>query len=305
MLSVEFEFWDYLIRVCLSLPLSVLLAKHGGLISTKQLLLSPYQRDSTENRSKEFMQEESEDFAIDDDDDEEDVQLEDMVERTQAALAEGSLELSHEGVNGTYFLRNKEGEIMAVFKPNDEEVNAANNPRTRTASSSNLQEEMMGRKSVPPGSAAIREVVAYLFDRRQSSKSSLAGVPPTCMFTFTRREFDSLLARRRKTDTGNGSFLTRCPSISKGLFSSYCSHKEGSLQQYIDSDFPSWDVGCRDFPVEQVHAIGILDLMIVNLDRHGGNILVRYKKDLDENKSSPDLIPIDHGYCLPGKLSSH
>jgi len=67
--------------------------------------------------------------------------------------------------------------------------------------------------------------------------------------------------------------------------------KHGSLQRFVKSDGCCEDFSSSLFPVEQVHAIGLLDLRIFNLDRHSGNILV----------SVPEynLYPIDHGYSIP------
>ncbi len=43
----------------------------------------------------------------------------------------------------------------------------------------------------------------------------------------------------------------------------------------------------------QVHKIAVLDIRLANTDRNGANILAR------RNGAAWDLIPIDHGYCLP------
>lgn len=57
-----------------------------------------------------------------------------------------------------------------------------------------------------------------------------------------------------------------------------------------------------------VHRIGILDIRLFNTDRHAGNILIKkvdhsektYPRRLGE--SPFELIPIDHGFCLPEAL---
>lgn len=43
----------------------------------------------------------------------------------------------------------------------------------------------------------------------------------------------------------------------------------------------------------QVHKIAVLDLRLVNTDRHGGNVLFK------RTPQGLQLTPIDHGYCLP------
>lgn len=67
----------------------------------------------------------------------------------------------------------------------------------------------------------------------------------------------------------------------------------GSLQDYVDNEGNVEDMGSGSFNVEEVHKIGILDIRILNLDRHLGNILVH------QDSSGYHLIPIDHGYILP------
>ncbi|KAI4366723.1 hypothetical protein MLD38_022564 [Melastoma candidum] len=74
--------------------------------------------------------------------------------------------------------------------------------------------------------------------------------------------------------------------------------KIASLQQYIPHDFDASDHGTSSFPVSAVHRIGMLDVRILNTDRHAGNLLVT---KIDNLGCLPDveLIPIDHDLCLP------
>jgi len=73
--------------------------------------------------------------------------------------------------------------------------------------------------------------------------------------------------------------------------------KTGSLQEFAENDGASWDIGPTRFPVNEVHKIGILDLYMLNLDRHGGNILYKETED-----GQMKLIPIDHGFSLPDQV---
>jgi hypothetical protein len=79
------------------------------------------------------------------------------------------------------------------------------------------------------------------------------------------------------------------------------------------------------FAVRDVHRLGILDVRLYNTDRHSGNILVRRPADLSGHggeaavaaemafdslslslraEQRVELIPIDHGYCLPESLDA-
>lgn len=74
--------------------------------------------------------------------------------------------------------------------------------------------------------------------------------------------------------------------------------KTGSLQEYTSHDSSAEDCGHSVFPVAAVHRIGILDVRVMNTDRHCGNILIHFSND-----KSVDMIPIDHGLCLPDFLN--
>jgi len=73
--------------------------------------------------------------------------------------------------------------------------------------------------------------------------------------------------------------------------------KQGSLQKFEHHDFESWDLGPSKYDKQQVHKIALLDLRLFNVDRHGGNILVRQLPNFKNY-----LIPIDHGFSLPDVL---
>lgn len=59
--------------------------------------------------------------------------------------------------------------------------------------------------------------------------------------------------------------------------------------------------GYSGFPVSEVHKIAVLDLRLANADRNAGNILARRKPD-GSGGETWELIPIDHGYCLPASF---
>lgn len=67
----------------------------------------------------------------------------------------------------------------------------------------------------------------------------------------------------------------------------------GSLQSWVSHKCSAEDMGPSAFSAEEVQKIGILDVRLLNLDRHLGNLLVA------ETETGLKLIPIDHGYTLP------
>lgn len=184
---------------------------------------------------------------------------------------------SKEGSGGAYFMQDSTGmKYIGVFKPIDEEPMAINNPRGLPIS---LNGEGL-KKGTRVGEGAYREVAAYILDHPIDGPRSLvgdevgfAGVPPTMMIKCSHSAFH--------VSAGFGKFSQE-PKI-------------GSLQKFVESYSNCEDMGPAAFPVEDVHKITVLDMRLANADRHGGNILVCKRGD----QSSIQLIPIDHGYCLP------
>jgi len=86
----------------------------------------------------------------------------DLITKAREGLRFYSPELCEEGVNGTYFMKDKTGKNIAVFKPQDEEGNSENNPK-----SNNPHQSKNGLPSsgIICGEGTLREVAACLIDR--------------------------------------------------------------------------------------------------------------------------------------------
>ncbi|CAN7040760.1 unnamed protein product [Brassica oleracea var. botrytis] len=180
------------------------------------------------------------------------------------------------GMGGAYYFRNEKGQSVAIVKPTDEEPFAPNNPKGFTGKS--LGDPGL-KPSVRVGETGYREVAAYLLDH-----DHFANVPPTALVKITHTVFNV-------NDGVNGNRSRE----KKKLVSS----KIASFQKFVAHDFDASDHGTSSFPVASVHRIGILDIRILNTDRHGGNLLV---KKPDGRFGQVELIPIDHGLCLPETL---
>lgn len=166
-----------------------------------------------------------------------------------------------DGINGVYMLRDSATNApVAVFKPTDEEAMAPNNPKHMTG----CEGEPGIKPGVRSGEQAVREASAYLLDH-----GGLAGVPPTAL---VRIDAPKLFAR---------------PSPAASPVSS----KTGSFQVYLPGREPASDMGPQRFDHAGVQAIALLDMRIMNADRHDGNVLV------DPRDGS--VAAIDHGCCLP------
>jgi len=60
---------------------------------------------------------------------EDEVEFAQFIRKVAEGLKEFSPEMCEEGLNGTYFMKDKQGNMIAVFKPQDEEGNSENNPK--------------------------------------------------------------------------------------------------------------------------------------------------------------------------------
>ncbi|OAY47430.1 phosphatidylinositol 4-kinase gamma 7 [Manihot esculenta] len=182
----------------------------------------------------------------------------------------------HSGLGGAYYFRNSRGESVAIVKPTDEEPFAPNNPKGFVGKA--LGQPGL-KRSVRVGETGFREVAAYLLDY-----DHFANVPPTALVKITHSIFNI-------SDGVNCNKPHKKKPVSK----------IASFQQFIPHDFDASDHGTSSFPVSAVHRIGILDIRIFNTDRHAGNLLVR-KLDGVGRFRQVELIPIDHGLCLPETL---
>eukprot|EP00012_Vannella_robusta_P011398 CAMPEP_0206205978 /NCGR_PEP_ID=MMETSP0166-20121206/14591_1 /ASSEMBLY_ACC=CAM_ASM_000260 /TAXON_ID=95228 /ORGANISM="Vannella robusta, Strain DIVA3 518/3/11/1/6" /LENGTH=257 /DNA_ID=CAMNT_0053626199 /DNA_START=111 /DNA_END=881 /DNA_ORIENTATION=+ len=181
--------------------------------------------------------------------------------QAKTGLVNNPPELCEEGTGGTYFLKNSQNASVAVFKPSNEGPLCPQNPKR------NNNNDTFHFQGFVPGEETKREVFAFLVDNH------FAGVPETLMAEVSHWIFTD---DKGISGTPNSMFRT----------------KEGSMQQFVpDVQCSVDDMGCSKFSLEDVQRIAILDMLLVNCDRNGGNILVQ--------KNSCKLVPIDHAFCLP------
>lgn len=209
--------------------------------------------------------------------------IDDLINATFAGLEKGNFPVrSSEGSGGAYFMQDPLGQYIAVFKPIDEEPMAVNNPQglPLTSDGEGL------KRGTRVGEGALREVAAYILDHPRRGRRSFSsdeigfsGVPPTVMIRCLHKSFNH----------------------PKGYEYVRKNIKIGSLQMFVKNCGSCEDLGPRAFPVEEVHKISVLDIRLANADRHAGNILVCKAG----SESQIILVPIDHGYCLPEKVSVH
>ncbi|KAL7138296.1 hypothetical protein ABFS83_10G153000 [Erythranthe nasuta] len=196
-----------------------------------------------------------------------------VVEVAIAMAAGADPEPASSGLGGAYFLRAQNGDTIAVAKPIDEEPLAFNNPKGLAGR--NFGQPGM-KCSIRIGETGLRESAAYFLDH-----DNFAGVPPTALVRFSHVKFN---LNNNNSGSESGSV-----------------YKVASLQRFVKHDSDAGDLGPSSFSVTSVHHIGILDVRLMNLDRHAGNILVRQGVG-SYGGGTAELVPIDHGFCLPESL---
>lgn len=166
------------------------------------------------------------------------------------------------GLSGAYFMRNKEREIVGVFKPFDEEIFAPNNPIGPQ------MQGALGQRAAYPGirvgEGVFREVAAFLVDQF----FGFGIVPKTYFAKFTHPVF----------------FLAREQIGSRKIAKT----KMGSFQEFIAGFTSLSDQRIQNVDVIELQLLACLDVIIGNLDRNTGNILINEGK----------IAAIDHGLCF-------
>lgn len=128
-------------------------------------------------------------------------------------LNAGFYEVSREGSGGVYFVTDKAGNRLAVFKPQDEEPGSFNCPIKSDSS-----------PLLDPGYGYLREIAAYILDK------SFAGVPETYLITNVMKQsgtaqFGSL--QRFVDNDGNSA------DVSSSLYNTEDIHRIGILDLRI------------------------------------------------------------------------
>ncbi|EOD26361.1 hypothetical protein EMIHUDRAFT_450250 [Emiliania huxleyi CCMP1516] len=196
------------------------------------------------------------------------VPLTKLLSKCQQGLAMGfAPQLAWDGTGGTYVLRDASRAPLAAFKPRDEEAFAPNNPRGLPGKLG--QPGIHG--SIASGEAHVREVLAHRLDH-----GHFASVPLTLQAEAVHPAF----------------------YVHSHVALSRYGAKVGSLQLWVPHDDVAANRGAATFPTREVHKIALLDMRLLNTDRNDSNILVR-----DMLVRECELVPIDHGGCLPSSAA--
>lgn len=195
-------------------------------------------------------------------------------------------------MSGTYIMQNRFQEPWGIFKPGVQEVGASKNPDWETWLT--LRAEEWGIES---GTGYLRECIAYRLDK------GFANVPLTAITHFAHANLDTSFIRIGVPDLVGSFQLFKHDCIALGhALGSYevvegapPKHKATLWQKVATIAWRCiFKLGFPHVPVDQIHRMGILDIRLLNCDRHRGNCLI------DKNSN---LYPIDHGLILPGNAN--
>lgn len=195
-----------------------------------------------------------------------------IVEDVKLALKSGLYPLLvTQGLSGTYWMRGSHHEIAGLFKPFDEEAFAPNNPIGPSMQGSLGQRRM--RPGIRVGESIHREVAAFYVDQF----FGFGIVPKTYYASFTHHVFFQALTKTKEQSLD----LRRIVKT-----------KLGSFQEFIEG-FSSLNDTPKELwgkiPDIEFQLLVVLDVILGNMDRNTGNILI----------SEDKIAAIDHGLVLP------
>ena len=113
--------------------------------------------------------------------------------------------------------------------------------------------------------------------------------------------------QRVTSATGNeAGGLTRALQRAKSSAAVPKCQKLGSLQRFVEHKCDAGEMSASHFSADNVHRIGVLDIRLLNCDRHSGNLLVCEGGGSGAGSFAAPytLVPIDHGYALPEALDN-
>eukprot|EP00917_Polyrhabdina_sp_WS-2016_P000647 GHVP01001425.1.p1 GENE.GHVP01001425.1~~GHVP01001425.1.p1 ORF type:complete len:745 (+),score=123.00 GHVP01001425.1:30-2264(+) len=238
-----------------------------------------------------------------------------LVNQARTALNRGIFpKLTLEGTAGTYICFDIKRKPIGIIKPRDEEAFAPHNPRGYVG-------ELFSpgfRPGVLSGESSSREVAAFKID---CMYNHFFGVPETCHVELAHPSLSYSASNTNVPNINSTESLTL---------------KNASFQEFVDAESRASDYNPGEFSISSVHKLALLDMTIVNLDRNEANAMVFFgnvekKKKSSVSKLSPEnpspdihfghseyinsnenmhgkisrlnLIPIDHGLCIPDSLT--
>ena len=244
--------------------------------------------------------------------------LERIIIQARNGFAKGlKPKLLEDGTSGVYQIRNVDKEVIAIFKPFDEEAYAPNNQKGYVNSFGSKS----FREGILSGEATIREEATYLLDSFYAEKFKF-DVPATTFVELCHKTFKINVEEMKIMQKND--YVKRSSIMKLFLYENLRKKKNnivedddifvsnekynnipkkyGTLQKFVNSTGVVADYSYSLFSVEEAHKIMILDFRILNCDRNDENILLQEKRKKEGDKVYYKLIPIDHALSFPSCL---
>ncbi|KAI0988898.1 hypothetical protein GJ496_002647 [Pomphorhynchus laevis] len=239
----------------------------------------------------------------------EDPEFASVVKECELAILNGILpQIISQGSSGSYFVKNSDQRVIAVFKPRDEEPYGRLNPKWIKYFHRICCPCIFGRSCLPPNQGYLSEAGASLVD----DKLGLGIVPPTKVVRLAADSFN-YLAYDRAASKVKRNISEQIPSIGKRFQRLGLPLKEGSFQLFVHG-FRDAEIWLRHFEsnplpdelksvfLDQFQRLVILDYIIRNTDRGNDNWLIKY--ETDDIANGPGILQIraiDNGLSFPFK----
>lgn len=226
----------------------------------------------------------------------------------------------YQGSSGSYFVKNKEGKKIGVFKPKNEEPYGHLNPKWIKWVQKKCCPCCFGRGCLINNQGYLSEAGASLVDQ----KLKLDLVPKTRVVRLASETFNYSPIDRAKSKTKQFT-MQKFEVIGKKFHRLGLPPKVGSFQLFVsgykDAEFWLRKFDTEDLPEStskeftlQFERLVVLDYIIRNTDRGNDNWLIKYQKsDVDENElddsnewslvkpPSIKVAAIDNGLAFPFK----
>lgn len=232
-----------------------------------------------------------------------------LIQAAEQAIDVGILpERIYQGSSGSYFVKDKEGKKIGVFKPKDEEPYGHLNPKWTKWCHKICCPCCFGRNCLIPNQGYLSEAGASLVDQ----KLGLNIVPKTKVVrlasdTFNYTAFDRAKARSKRFAT------ERFPDTLGKHVKAGLPPKLGSFQTFVDG-YKDAEFHLRKFEVEPLQAITnkdfliqfqklvCLDYIIRNTDRGNDNWLIKYERTPEVDRQVEGEEGGDWDYVDPPKI---
>ncbi|KAM4635882.1 LOW QUALITY PROTEIN: phosphatidylinositol 4-kinase type 2-alpha [Discoglossus pictus] len=247
-----------------------------------------------------------------------DPEFAEVVKRAEMAIDRGIFpERIYQGSSGSYFVKDEQGEIIAVFKPKTEEPYGQLNPKWTKWLQKLCCPCCFGRDCLVLNQGYLSEAGASLVDQ----KLELNIVPRTKVVHLSSETFNYSAIDRVKS-RGKRLALEKVPKVGQRFNRIGLPPKVGSFQLFVKG-YKDADFWLRRFEAEplpentnrqlqlQFERLVVLDFIIRNTDRGNDNWLVKYDYPMDSSSSRVRLdwvlvrepiikiAAIDNGLAFP------